>query len=365
MEKKRITWLDIARAIAIISISSNHAVNRAFRDEGSVYEQFMQHSGAVAFIHSVIFIFSRIGVPIFLMITGVLILNKSFENKDDLKKFYRHNLLSILVTSEIWLFLGFWYRTLFHANDFLERGIGYTLGRFAGTMLFFNQETMGNMWYIPMILCFYLLLPFIAVAFRKINPDWFWLPVGLVVAEAMVVPTINRILLINGVKGQLEFGLGSMNLFSRYLTFIIIGYFLNKGLLKKLPLIAVDIIAFVTFMVSAAYQYWEYTLPDGEKVAYNFFPLAFCSVFIFEAIRRHFMEAREHKHITWLSRASFGIYFLHIFITAALSGMSFFNRFHPLVLFVILEAASVGVSIIIILIGSKIPFVKRVVFGIK
>ena len=299
------------------------------------------------------------------MITGVLILNKPFEKPEDVKKFYKHNLLSIFVTSEIWFFLGFWYRTLFHANDFLERGIGYTLRRFLGTMLFFNQETMGNMWYIPMILCFYLLLPFIAVAFRKIDPRWFWIPIGLEVAETMIVPNINRILQINGVKGQLEFGLGSMNLFSKYLTFIIVGYYLGKGLLEKLPLIAVDITALVSFAVCVAYQYWEYTLPEGEKVAYSFFPLAFGSVFIFESVRRHFMNSKERKPVTWISRASFGIFFLHIFITAAMSGLSFFNRFHPILLFFMLEAASVGGSIIIIYIGSKIPFVKKVVFGMK
>lgn len=34
---RRIVWLDIARCFAIISISSNHAINRAFRSVVIIY----------------------------------------------------------------------------------------------------------------------------------------------------------------------------------------------------------------------------------------------------------------------------------------------------------------------------------------
>ena len=44
---------------------------------------------------------SRYGVPLFLMITGALILRKRFETAEDVRRFYRHNWLSLLITSEI------------------------------------------------------------------------------------------------------------------------------------------------------------------------------------------------------------------------------------------------------------------------
>ena len=38
-------------------------------------------------------IFSHIGVPLFLMISGALLLRRSYETREQTKRFYRHNLL--------------------------------------------------------------------------------------------------------------------------------------------------------------------------------------------------------------------------------------------------------------------------------
>ena len=57
---------------------------------------------------TVVYVFSRIGVPLFLMISGALLFNKEINNAEDIKKFYKHNLLSLLITSEIWMFIMYW-----------------------------------------------------------------------------------------------------------------------------------------------------------------------------------------------------------------------------------------------------------------
>ena len=87
-------YLDIARTIAIISISLNHAVNRSFPNYAGQQADFNDCSLIISIIKGVTTVFSRIGVPLFLMITGVLILNKNFEDGNDIKKFYKNNYLA-------------------------------------------------------------------------------------------------------------------------------------------------------------------------------------------------------------------------------------------------------------------------------
>ena len=98
-------YLDVARVLAVISITLNHAVNRSY--DNYYYQQAEFQSIALwdSAFKAVITVFSHIGVPLFLMISGALLLNKRMENGSDLKRFYRHNLLGLLITTEIWYFI--------------------------------------------------------------------------------------------------------------------------------------------------------------------------------------------------------------------------------------------------------------------
>ncbi len=365
-QTNRIQWLDATRVVAIVSISSNHAINRAFLNEDSINASYNFYPCGISFFRSIIFVFSRIGVLLFLMITGALILNKKMENEKDVKLFLKHNLFSILLTSEIWYFLMFWYRTLFHANNILEvGGIKYAFIRCIGTMFFINQETMGNMWYIPLILCLYLLLPYLNISIHKGGDRFLWIPIILISVESMIFPRINRILKIFGSDINFEFELGSKHLFSMFLVFVLIGYYVNRGLLDRVSNNVLIIVTLILFSMCVLYQYWEYTKIDGENINYNSFLLTVCCMFLFEAIRRFFSKAKLRRGITYVSRISFGIFFSHIFFVTALARLSCLNGLNPIIIFFILEIASLLLSIVIITILIKISFFRIYVFRVK
>ena len=109
MDRKRVVYYDFARVFAIISISFNHAVNRTFDNYTDTQAEFLSLDHQTILIKTCVTVFSRLGVPIFLMLTGALILSKSFETKDDLKRFYTHNWLRILITTELWLAIYYWF----------------------------------------------------------------------------------------------------------------------------------------------------------------------------------------------------------------------------------------------------------------
>ena len=66
MQEKTLTggrsyYLDIARAIAIISISLNHAVNRTYDNYAGQMEEFLESSYLSSLLKSVATIFSHLG----------------------------------------------------------------------------------------------------------------------------------------------------------------------------------------------------------------------------------------------------------------------------------------------------------------
>jgi surface polysaccharide O-acyltransferase-like enzyme len=367
--QKRLFYLDVARVIAIISISLNHAVNRSYQNYSGQMAEFFAIPMASTLFKMLISVFSRIGVPLFLMITGVLILNKKIDDAKDIKRFYKHNLLSLFITTEIWYFIMYWFLVI-GSNGIRDNGWrSVILGMFS-TMLFQNQTTMGSMWYMPMILCVYTTLPFVVMVKDKLvgskEKPWY-LPLGLLFAVAMILPFVNGLLSLLGAK-YLTSPLGEHYLFSFYYIYIIVGYLVGKGALSKLRTWTVGAVALGTFLICCGYQLWAYAQPANYLVAYDFPLMPVCAGFLFELVRRcaHYFKKAE-KPITCISRIAFGIYFVHIVIMTVL--VEVLDRFVPglalWVRLILLEIVSVGFSVAIILPLSKIKVFRKYLFLIK
>lgn len=357
-KKMRQGWLDLARVIAIISISSNHAIHRAFLDirgEISLFDNTLR---------AIIQVFSRLGVPLFLMISGALLLSKRMENEKDIKRFYHHNLISILITTEIWYCIMFWFRTLGGANDFLGRGIWYTFLRFVETLLFLNQETFESMWYMPMILCIYLLIPWINLAVHKIKPLYIAIPITIVLLSSMIFENVNEYLAIRGIEYQIDFSLQTGNLFSMYVVFILLGYYVGNGVAEKTPTSILTFIFVCSFILSSLYQVVRYVKYDAGDIKYNFFFIALAGVVLFELVRR--IHNVKHKEwVQYASRIAFGIYFVHIFIMTVLVKLPTIAKFSYMLKFAIFEFVSLGLSIAVIRLSATIPLLKKYLYLIK
>ena len=367
--QKRMFYLDIARVIAIISISLNHAVNRSYQNySGQMAEFFAIPMGSTLF-KTIISVFSRIGVPLFLMITGVLILNKKMDDAKDIKRFYKHNLLSLLITTEIWYFIMYWFLVL-GSNSIQDNGWLSVIGGMFSTMLFFNQNTMGSMWYMPMILCVYTTLPFLVILKDKLTGSKgkiLYLPLALLFVVAMVSPFVNGLLSLLGQK-TITSPLGENYLFCFYYIYIIFGYLVGKGALSKLRTWSVGALALGSFLICCGYQLWAYERPVNYLVAYDFPLMPFCAGFLFELVRRSADAFKKaEKPITCISRIAFAIYFVHIIIMTIL--VEVLDTFAPglalALRLIILEVVSVGLSIVIILPLSKIKIFRKYLFLIK
>jgi surface polysaccharide O-acyltransferase-like enzyme len=359
----------MARAIAIVSISLNHAVNRTYQIYNNEYEEFLLISQFANWIKVILLIFSHIGVPLFLMITGALVLNKSMDSEAKIRRFYKHNLLRLLLTSEIWYAIMYWFllavAPIYHLLE--TQGVIGSIPGMIQTMLFQNQITFGNMWYIPMILCVYTTIPFAILAknhFQK-NSLAIVIPLSVLFLNHMVLPTVNNLSAVSGMETY-STALSAINIFSIYYIYIFIGNYIHSGNLKKVKTWIVAVIFLVTFALMCVYQFYMFARPEAYLLDYDFPILPFCAGALFELIRRKadLLKALT-RPITYLSKISLAIFFVHVMIMWPMYWYLDLSGFGHVQQVLIYEVVSVGGSVIIIFLLSKIKFIKNYVFMIK
>ena len=366
-KKQRIAYLDVARSIAIISITFNHAVNRSFNTSVNQLSEFLSIPVWLTIIKTILYVFSRIGVPLFVMISGSLLISHNYDNVG-VRRFIKHNWLQLCITTEIWLAIMFWYKQIFSSSTLFTEGIIKCLIKFVSTLLFINPETMGSMWYMEMILCVYLLIPIISVGLKKIDWKYFLIPMAIVIFSSFVLPDINGFLGTIGTNFTLDFKLSSTNVFSMYIVYILLGFFISSlKLLEKVKTPILITLFVVSFSSYCAFQFWIYTKEYDYNVGYDsIFPLL-TSVFLFELLRRIDYKEFIKKVSMKLSRISFGIYFIHICIMEGLVAVINHTgwNFTHLSKFLILESVSFVGSVVVIMIFRKNKWISKNILGIK
>lgn len=369
MDRKRVVYYDFARVFAIISISFNHAVNRTFDNYTDTQAEFLSLDHQTILIKTCVTVFSRLGVPIFLMLTGALILSKSFETKDDLKRFYTHNWLRILITTELWLAIYYWfYYYLCPETYLLDLTHDELIHRFITTLLFVNQATEGLMWYMNMLIPLYTLLPVFAVFVSKkgfgrylILPSFFTLFVTVIVYD------VNRNLAITNPDPEALIVTNLYAPLTYFAVYVLAGYAISKGVLRKFPAIFILLLAGEFFALAVRYQLWFYEGPTNDLVSYDSVPLMLCAMTLFEFFRR--LDGKVMAFfkgiLSHISRRCFGIYFLHIIIMELLCWHYDLSAFTQVQTMLIIQAVSVVGALLIIEILSIIPPFRKYLFMVK
>jgi len=354
ISKERIQKFDIARTFAIICVLICHSCDVAYTNV-----KYTQLSDISQIFRIIFLTIGRLGVPIFLFLTGALILKKQIECDDDVNKFYKKNLLPLFITIEIWnvvynIFLAI-INNVFDIKVFLKN------------ILFLEQVNLPNMWYMPMILGMYVAIPFIAKIVKTFSLKTIKIPMVLVFITTILVPSIN--ILLNILKlDQYQFIVNFSFLGGKYGLYILLGYYINNGLLKKCSNISLIIVAVISFIITCIFQYITCKIKMIYYVWYDFITLFICSICIFELFIR--IKNRDNKNIfikstKYLSNISLGIFFIHeIFLKLFVRYTKKIDLSNPLECITLLILTTIS-SIICIYLASKIKIVKERVFLIK
>lgn len=179
-------------------------------------------------------------------------------------------------------------------------------------LIFFHEVKMMNAWYMPAILGIYVLVPFVAIALKKLDKDLLKFPVLFFLTLIFVFPMIE---LINGMIGGPELSLQLSLGFSggMYCFYMFCGYLVKRGWLKPVKtgwLVAVVIccIALGTVMQLFAFSRGvQYTIWRDNLL------ILFASVAVFELFSR-IRRIKYTKFIKELASYSFAVYLVHVII---------------------------------------------------
>lgn len=164
----------------------------------------------------IFFTIGRLGVPIFLFLTGALTLKKQIDTDEDVLKFYKKNLLPLFITVEIWNVLY---------NIFLSTlNKSFEFRILIDNILFLKQVNLPNMWYMPMILGMYIAIPFIAKLVKTFTLKTIKIPMIIVFISCILFPSINIILNIfemDGYKMILDLNFLGRSLWPIYISGIL------------------------------------------------------------------------------------------------------------------------------------------------
>ena len=293
---------------------------------------------------------SRFGAPLFLMISGALILD---ENKEfNCKK----KMLSLLIPFLAWSFL---YAT---ANTIvlpILKKESINIYSFLTSFI----EGHYHLWYMWAITGLYLITPilrkFVKKKNKKIVAYFIILSLLFQFTKPIITLLFNGIDLINNASSTYKYVLENLNLnfLGGLTTYFLAGWFLantNFSRRNNTTLYISGAIALISIILLAQ------IFPDQYNLVYSNSGLLvfFYSISIFLLVKNLCLERKSSNcFIIGLSNLSFGVYLVHIFILAILAYIIPNNPLFIPVIFLITIIASFIISYVM----SKIPIIKKTI----
>lgn len=342
--KKRTIYFDLLRIFATFSVVILHTASFRWHDvdvksfEWNVFN----------FYDSIV----RWTVPVFVMISGALMLNKDRSIKDLLKKNVLRMALAFLFWSSIYSLIK-----AFNGND-----INYIIPYFI----------RGNyhLWFLNMIVGLYLLTPFLRKIVENESLTKYFLFLAIILNIGL--PYIVQILsfFYPDASSLMKKTVDSFHMKTvlGYTVYYVLGYYLNTHKIDKKSLITIIILGLLGFimtigltLVASLYTNKHYTEFYGNFTLNVFLESIFVFT-VFKAIFENKEFSTKFTNIIYkISKYSFGIYLVHALIIDKLSSHFKINAllFNQIISVPVLAIVVFVISLIISAIINHIPKVKN------
>ena len=359
--KQRIIYLDFLKVIAIFLMVANHCVDNVTPAEralpwynlwGSVYNSF-----------------TRPAIPLFMMVTGILLL----PTKMDMGSFYKKRLSRVLIPFLVWsvLYNLFpWFTGLLNCDPetihvfFKWADTSQAFGDALRNILMipFNFSAFAvQMWYVYLLIGIYLYIPVFSAWVEKSDKrsQRIFLAIW---AVSLFVPYLRNYLTANlfGECSWNEFGL--FYYFAGFSGYMLLGHHLVKYPLhiSKVSKYALAAITFAIGYAVTLIGFKNATAVEGQSEAMVELFFTYCSpnvalmtfaVFLIcKDIR--FTNKRANRFISQFSICTFGIWMCHYFFVGPVF-LLFKSCEMPVLLKVFLE------NILVLLISFALVFLVR------
>ena len=295
--------LEVIRVIALVCIIYNHTGERG----NSLY---MFTNGDVTFVLSLIAdILCKIGVPLFLMVSGALLLPK----EESLQEIYSKRVLRIIKVIILFTMIRYCYECFW-----VKKMAFSILGLIE---LIFTGKLFVPYWFLYAYLSILLVLPFLKKMVKNMDKKEMHIITLLILVFYALMPVISAVFNLNF---EISF------VFGVTCCYCILGYYLEDVISEDMYTRKNTLWAVMIVVVSIVLSYWLVTkdrrtlggVADEYSSVLSCF-IAFCIFFIIKAIWGNAAEKRKNividKSIIVIGSCSFGIYLIEDYLRNGLS----------------------------------------------
>ena len=339
MSKKRYYWLDLVKILACFFVVINHT--------GGYLLEFTNNANYSVVYYSLNFALCKVGVPLFIMVTGYLLLSKKeITYQEVLKRIFRIFVPLFLIT------------LLLYVKDTGIKNFNFL--KFI--LCFIEKPYFSSFWYLYMFIGLYSVSPFIKKMISNFtNKDY-----QIFLSVFLLLPSLLTIII-----SFLNINISSnftQSFFPLFIGLLVAGVYFSKIKLNKRNFY----ISLIVFICSWALGFASLYIPylKSGVISYKFD--SYNLILILESVSffyifRYLFENKKFselscKIIKEISLATFGIYLTHYLIAYRLYHFSLIQNvftFNPIVGIIVLEIGLFLVCGLLTSILRRIPIIKN------
>lgn len=341
MNKARLIYLDLIKILAILLVIFNHSY------------WYIYGGTLVTIFTNLLFSFCKIAVPLFVMVTGALLLGKNTSYKEILtKRIYRIVVPLFFVTALCIIMYGG------SVKDFIA-------------VLFTNfgfENAPYWLWYLYLLIALYLMTPFLQKMIKNFEEKdyrYFILIFVFGIGLINMVPTVSSLVFGHSLKINESF---TMNLFPMMVGYYVLGFYLSKkeitDKLKKYSFIGLILTlvlttCFFTYGINHGIDY------DG-MLNNSYFLTALLATFVFVIFKYYFSKPfksiKINNFIVMVSNSIFGVYLFHVLVIKYLHSTSIIqvvSDYNTVIGVFLLDILTFVILTFVVWFLRKIPILKK------
>jgi surface polysaccharide O-acyltransferase-like enzyme len=335
LENKSTDWLDAVRWIATIAVITIHVV-------APYLYQYGQISNINWNIYNIIDSLSRFAVPFFVMLSGALLLNRTITLIDFLKKRFLRILIPFLFWSVVY--------SVYHYLSKEQQESNYIV-------FFFSSIIDGasyHLWYIYMLIGLYLAIPVLNRWVTNADTN--------LVLYFILVWFIGLILDFFDLNFHKDF---SLTIFTGYLGYLILGYFIahRSSKVNSSILLAVFIAAVGFTFLATLNKPIVNGMFNGKYYQYLSVNVVLASASLFMLLKNTFNASKLYlDKLRFGNQYGFGVYLIHVLVLDALQLIHINGSFiNPIVGSVITIVVCYLISLVLVSFLSRIRILANLI----
>ena len=345
-EEKRAIWPDILRIVAIFAVIMLHAAAAGYQtfNVRSIQWQCCNLYNSL----------SRFGVPIFVMLSGMFLLNPA--RNYTIKKLYFQKIPRMMTAFLFW--------STFYAVIPLIKNLHDNIVSLNCNLLYplALEITNGHvhLWFLFMISGLYMITPLLRNIVKDEKLTIYFLVLCLVFV--FITNSLNQ---ISFLPKSLILTMNRFNvkLVSGYSGYFVWGFFLSQHQLTDRTRTIIYIIGFISALLTAAlngFAGYYYNTPGKWMLANLSINILCMATAVFVFFQYHFQDVRfshqTQKFLVLLGKWSFGIYLVHMCFHTYIVPRFFI---HPILSIPISSIITFIFSLITVSVLSRIPILNK------